>query len=238
MNTRIKASTCTKFPIGAKVKVTNKGQAFTTYKDMARFMNLKDQIDTRGHNPFKDGMTGTVVAKAMHEHSEWGEVLAVRVANGDTGLIRAVGVELEPVVVIGKPKLAAYDLAPLVLDTLKLSKYFDEAPDWATHVGSDSYGVHYFDHHPHVYQSRIDSTTCAFVKGLLPPTHKSSCHTTSHTACSPTLQATVIVRKPQPVVVEPTVEELKAEVATLKAKLWDAEWKLRQVVDIATNGMK
>jgi hypothetical protein len=44
-------------------------------------------------------------------------------------------------------------------------------------------------------------------------------------------QGVIVVK---PVILEPTVAELKVELAMVKAKLWDAEQKLKKMVDIAT----
>lgn len=132
----IKPSTCTQLPIGSKVKIIDKGQVCTTYKNMVTHMKLHELGGSYvgGINPLRDGDVATVIAKAMHEEDHYGEILAVRFgANGPVALILARGVvEFEPV-------------APA-----------------------------------------------------------------------------------------PTVEQLKVEVATLKAKLWDAEQKLKKMVAIAT----
>lgn len=298
---QIKPSTCTHFPVGSKVKITSSGKCYSTYKDMAVYMGV-GVVYENGKNPFANGDIGVVVAKATHESSHYGEVLAVRVADGRIGLIGANGVatheELKiidikdmvvgqvvrftslghghshwkfelnkdyvvtkeqrsynvgpanaegnvpsrnwagwrfvlvkdvPVVevpVIGKPKLKGYELAPLTPENTTLPKFFDRAPSWATHVGSDSQGIHYFDHHPHVYNSQVVNSV-SFLKGLLPHTHRHTASVGDHGLRTDTLQVRVIVRTPE--VVEPTVAELVLEVAALRAKLWEAQQKLKKI---------
>lgn len=230
----IKASTDTQFPVGKKVKITDKGQSFTTYKAMVNYMS-RDGVDmkeyTAGFNHFRNDDVGTVVGKAMHEDEHYGEVLAVKNSSGSVGLIRAVGVvEFEEPVVIGKPKLDKYELAPLTPEaTERLSKYFDKAPAWATHVGSDHNGVHFFDHHPHIFKGPI-GFGAAFLKGLLPSSHKHDMFTPRDN--SVTLEVAVIVRK-APATTEEQLEALKVELATTKAKLWDAERKLKKIAELA-----
>jgi len=132
---------------------------------------------------------------------------------------------------MSKPKLPNYDLAPITPEAFtRLSPYFAKAPSWATHVGSDSYGVHFFDHQPYVFPQRH---RCAFVKGILPNTHRSK--------CSVSVDATeilqVVVVEHVPVIVEPTIAELKVELAAVKAKLWEAEWKLNKITSIVEDGI-
>lgn len=133
MSREIKPSNCTHFPVGAKVKITNSGRCYSTYRDMYEYMGLTCKM---GFNPFNNGEIGIVVAKAIHESEHCGEVLAVRVEGG-VALIGATGV---------------------------------------TH-----------------YEA--------------------------------------------PVVKEPTVDELKAELAATKAKLWEAEWKLAKIIEVASKGI-
>ncbi len=139
-------------------------------------------------------------------------------------LVKDVPVVEAPV--IGKPKLKGYELAPLTPENTTLSKLFDRAPSWATHVGSDSQGIHYFDHHPHVYNSQVVNSV-SFLKGLLPHTHRHTASVGDHGLRTDTLQVRVIVRTPE--VVEPTVAELVLEVAALRAKLWEAQQKLKKI---------
>lgn len=129
----IKPSTCTIFPIGAKVKITNSGRCYSTYKQMSEYMGITHK---HAFNPFRNGDVGTVVAKAMHESIGYGEVLAVRVAEG--------------VALIGANGVVEYE---------------------------------------------------------------------------------------EPVALQPTIEQLKVEIVTLKAKLWDAEWKLRKIVEVVKEGI-
>lgn len=128
----IKPSTCTIFPIGSKVKITNSGRCYSGYKDMSAYLGL----DHNSANPFRNGEVGVVIGKAMHESIHYGEVLAVRVAGG--------------VALIGVNGVAEYE-------------------------------------------------------------------------------------EPKPAVSE--LEALKTELATVKAKLWEAEWKLNKIVDVVKAGI-
>lgn len=220
----IKPSTSTQFPVGAKVKITNSGRCYSSYRDMSEYMGITHK---NAFNPFRNGEIGVIVAKAMHEYESGGEVLAVRVAEG-VALIGAEGVtHYEEPAIIGKPKLPQYDLAPITPEAFpRLAPYFAKAPSWATHVGSDDYGVHFFDHHPHIFKSQVRHG-CAFVKGILPDTHRCKC-TSDKVGATSTLKVLVIPQVAR--VVEPTIEQLKVELAATKAKLWDAEQKLKKVV--------
>lgn len=131
-----------------------------------------------------------------------------------------------------KPKLANYDLAPLTPASIeRLSKYVDKAPSWATHIGSDGTGAHYFDHHPHALNGGGARFGVAFLKGLLPDTHRHLDANYSDDDATESLEVIVINRgKP-----EPTVAQLKTEVVELKAKLWHAEWKLRKITSLITD---
>jgi hypothetical protein len=160
-------------------------------------------------------------------------------ADGDVAPLNYAGWDWELVVeeptVIGKPKLPNYDFAPLTPEAYdRLSPYFAKAPSWATHVGSDEYGIHFFDHHPHVFPGRGG---CAFVKGILPDTHRCKGYDSLGDHATSTLEVLVLPKAVEPVVVEPTVEQLKVEIVTLKAKLWDAEWKLRKIVEVIKDGI-
>lgn len=232
----ITKSTCTIFPIGSKVKITNSGRCYSTYKDMSTYMGM---VHKDAFNPFRNGAIGTVVGKAMHESISYGEVLAVRVAEG-VALIGASGVtEYEEPAVIGKPKLSGYDLAPITPEAFpRLAPYFAKAPSWATHVGSDDCGVHFFDHHPHIFDGgyRGFRGGKSFLKGLLPSTH--ACKATNdEVGATDTLEVLVIPQVPKVVVVGPTVEQLKTELAAVKAKLWEAEWKLNKITEVVEKGI-
>lgn len=286
----ITPASSTQFPVGSKVKITNSGHCYSTYKDMASYLGIEDTYKW-GKNPFNQGDIGIVVARATHETSSYGEVFAVKVGD-EVGMIGYQGLveheELKPILFhqfkegqvvrftkfpehqhwkfvvgqdytiiedkygqvgpandrgevpscnwgrwewvlvseapqIGKGRLPEYELAPLSREVKELTEFFKDAPEWATHVGSDSYGVHYFDHHPHIYNSRI-STAAAFVKGLLPATHKSE---NAGGDSTDTLKVVVIKRPVK--APEPTIDEVKAELATVKGKLWEAEQKLAKI---------
>lgn len=135
-------------------------------------------------------------------------------------------------VVPAKPKLANYELVKLQVVNATLARLFKDAPDWATHIGSDSYGVHYFDHHPHVYNGR-NGNVCSFLKGLLPDGYKHKA--ANQGGATQTLEAVEILR---PKAQEPTKDEviakLKQELATVKAKLFTAQSKLNQIGILAT----
>lgn len=231
---QIKPSTSTQFPIGSKVKITNSGQCYSGYRHMATHMCLGSEW-SNGRNPFRNGDVGVVVAKAQHESYDHGDVLAVRVENG-IGLMSHKGVvEYEEPVVIGKPKLPEYDLAPLTPDAYDaLELRVMNAPSWATHVGSDSCGVHFFDHHPHIYKNSC-SWKPSFLKGLLPDTHRAKV-VHDKIGATDTLKVMVIQRV-EPVDPETTIAELKRELAETKAKLWEAEWKLNKIVDVVQDGI-
>ena len=135
---------------------------------------------------------------------------------------------VKDVPVIGKGRLPEYELAPVSREVKELTEFFKDAPEWATHVGSDSYGVHYFDHHPHVFQGRV-SNGATFLKGMLPDGYKyKSVNGTSK--CTDTLKAVVIKRPVK--APEPTIDDVKAELATVKAKLWEAEQKLNKITSL------
>lgn len=131
----------------------------------------------------------------------------------------------------GKGRLPQYELAPLGRAAKKFTtQYFATAPEWATHVGSDSQGVYYFDHHPHIYKSSFTHEV-AFLKGLLPSSHRyKSLYNSYKVGATDTLKVALIPRATAPQ--EPTIDEVKAELATVKAKLWEAEQKLNQIKEI------
>lgn len=300
MTRQIKPSTSTQFPVGSKVKITNSGHCYSTYKDMAQYLGIEDTYKW-GKNPFNQGDIGVVVARATHETSSYGEVFAVKVGD-KVGMIGYRGLveheELKPILFdemregqvvrftkfkghehwdfvvgkdytvecdeygytghtvhtgprdrtgsipsckwgdwewvlvseapqTGKGRLPQYELAPLGREVKELTQYFATAPEWATHVGSDSQGVYYFDHHPHIYKSSFTHEV-AFLKGLLPSSHRyKSLYNSYKVGATDTLKVALIPRATAPQ--EPTIDEVKAELATVKAKLWEAEQKLAKI---------
>lgn len=299
MTREIKPSTCTKFPVGTKVKIVSSGHTYTGYTPAADFMGVKIPA---GINPFRNGNIGVVVAKATHEYEDI-EIVAIKVitgvCEGQIGIMNHKGfvaveetirfqdmkvgqtvklvnageghlhwkfeLNKETVVgkredgrvgpkdkdgdipwcnfagwefvlvkdaVIGKPKLPTHKLAELTPDAEEvLLKYAGEAPEWATHVGSDSYGVHFFDHQPHVYKESLAS----FLKGLLPHTHKHQAvggakgsTNTLKVAVLPTRRERKVEVAPEPTKDE-VIAKLKVEVVQLKAKLFNAESKVNQI---------
>jgi hypothetical protein len=186
------------------------------------------------YHEFKEGQVVRFTKFPEHQHWKFvvGQDYTITEQHGSVGPMNARGevpscnwgrwewVLVSEAPQIGKDRLPEYELAPLSREVKELTQYFAVAPDWATHVGSDNQGVHFFDHAPHVFQGRGGHN---FVKGLLPNTHKHKLHNYNSTE---TLKAVVIKR---PVVVEQTIDEVKAELATVKGKLWEAEQKLAKI---------
>lgn len=201
-NREIKPSTSTQFPIGSKVKITNSGQCYSGYRDMARHMGLDNEW-SNDRNPFRNGDVGVVVAKAQHEYQDSGDVLAVRVENG-LGLMSVKGV-------------VEYE-EPL------------PAIDWKDmQVG---YTVRFTDlgqgHGHWQYELNKDYVVGVNEYGNIGPKNP-----TGHIP-SRNWAGWQLVVLPQP---EPTVEELKAELAAVKAKLWEAEWKLNKITSVIEDGI-
>ncbi|QYW06560.1 hypothetical protein uav_028 [Pseudomonas phage UAVern] len=88
-------STLNEFPLGSVVEVTNSGHGYSTYKDMAEFMGLTAWGETHSQARYpKDGATYHVIAKAIHESPEYGEVLGLQAEDGTQCLIGVAGVKL------------------------------------------------------------------------------------------------------------------------------------------------
>lgn len=88
-------STRTEFPLGAVVEVTDSGQGYSTYQAMAEFMGLTAWGATHSQSRYpKDGATYHVIAKAMHESPEYGEVLGLQAEDGTQCIIGTRGVKL------------------------------------------------------------------------------------------------------------------------------------------------
>lgn len=85
----------TTMPIGSIVRVTNSGHGYSTYADMARFMKLSkwEEQDYSQRNP-KEDTVYTVIAKGVHEHSQYGEVLGLEDKEGNQVMIGISGVKL------------------------------------------------------------------------------------------------------------------------------------------------
>lgn len=205
-NREITPSTCTKFPIGTKVKIINSGHCYSGYRDMARYMNLDMRI---GRNPFRNGDVGVVVAKAMHEYESSGEVLAVRLDDGNIGLMDTKGVEYVET-------LKAIDMKDMVVG--QVVRLVDEGRGGHKHWHFVAGGE---------YTVRKDDYNCTG------PASPKSGHVPSRNWAG---WEWVLVSD-VPVEPEPTVEELKAELAAIKAKLWEAEWKLNKITSVIADGI-
>jgi hypothetical protein len=204
LNREIKPSTCTQFPIGAKVKIIGSGHCYSGYRDMARYMNLDIRLP---NNPFKNGQVGTVVAKAMHECEDNGEVLAVRVEGG-IGLMAARGV------VEYEEPLKAIDMKDMVVGQV---------------VRLTSNGNGYHDHWKFKVGEEYTVGNDKYHTGPINPE--------GNTPSRNWADWEWVLVSDVPAEPEPTVEELKAELATVKAKLWEAEWKLNKIVEVAKDGI-
>lgn len=85
----------TSIPVGSIVRVINDGESYTTYGAMERFMKLTNL----GPGPYnrvylEEGEDYTVVAKALHERTEEGELLGLQDAEGRQFIIGIAGVRL------------------------------------------------------------------------------------------------------------------------------------------------
>jgi hypothetical protein len=207
LDREIKPSNCTQFPIGAKVKITHSGRCYSGYRDMAEYMRLNIQLPS---NPFRNGDVGVVVAKAMHEYESSGEVLAVRLDNGSIGLMAVSGV------VEYEEPLKAIDMKDMVVG--QVVRLVDEGRDGHKHWHFVAGGE---------YTVRKDEYNCTG-----PASPKSGNVPSRNWAEWKWVLVSDVPAEP-----EPTVEELKAELATVKAKLWEAEWKLNKISEVAKDGI-
>lgn len=84
----------TSIPVGSIVRVINTGENYTSYRGMARFMKLHSWVE--GHISASTKMDGvyTVVAKALHERTEEGELLGLQDAEGRQFIIGIAGVRV------------------------------------------------------------------------------------------------------------------------------------------------
>lgn len=85
----------TTIPVGSVVKVTDSGQGYSTYAAMAEYMGLTKWGNA--HSPSRYPVHGEhyhVVAKAIHESPEYGEVLGLERADGSHCIIGMRGVKL------------------------------------------------------------------------------------------------------------------------------------------------
>lgn len=208
------------FKAGDVVIVADTGQGYSTYKDMADFLGLKNYIN--GQRPLSRGDKVTVISSANHESICYGEVVAVRTASGQDALIGATGLKLPEVELDenGQKVLRGRSRAPLDqnLDVLKAAAA--RAPEWALYVGQDDCGIHFFDHHPYLFSET------SLLKGVLPDTHRVK--TSNHMASG---SAPVALRIKDSDFQNETIAELRRELAEVRAKLWRAEQTISKVAE-------
>jgi hypothetical protein len=201
----IKDSTSTQFPVGSFVKVVDKGQVCTTYRDMADHMRLvqRGYEWAQGWNVLEGGEVGVVVAKAMHQAECNGEILAIKVGE-KVSLILSKGV-VEYELVIKEPTLQWEDLK--AGQKVKFVGGTGLHPWWKFDIGG-------------VYSVEQDGDRPAVMDNDDDP-------------CYANYDNWEIVLVEDVAKPDTTVEELKAELATVKAKLWDAEQKLKKITAVA-----
>lgn len=209
------------FKTGDVVVVADTGQTYSTYREMAVYLGLKEY--RHGQSPLRKGDKVTVISSANHESICYGEVVAVRTASGQDALIGATGLKLPEVELDedGKKILQGYERAMVVQYHDALKAAADRAPEWALYVGQDGCGIHYFDHHPYVY------TETSLLKGLLPESHRVKM-SHSYNEGGPVVAMRI---KPSHVQIE-TITELRRELAEVRAKLWEAERKLSRALAV------
>lgn len=106
----IKPTHFTRFPAGTKVVVTDTGETFSTYKDMADFIGLSGYVD--GISPFKHGNVGIVIGSGLHHNDRYGEVLGIQLEGSDVqGLISTLGVEVKEFIEVGELAAVKVELA-------------------------------------------------------------------------------------------------------------------------------
>lgn len=203
------------FKAGDVVTVTETGATYSTYTQMAKYLGLTEYVS--GRSPLKRGDKVTVIATAMHESSYYGEVVAVRTESGQEVMIGVRGIT-EPMEANGVPVLKGYKRAPLCDDS-ELKAVAVTAPAWVMFVGRDDHGIHYFDHHPYIYNEN------SLLKGLLPHTHRMQMNKGKGGAMS-ALSVKDSFSKDQ------TILNLQRELAEVRAKLWEAERKLGKVAEV------
>jgi hypothetical protein len=93
----------TSIPVGSVVRVINSGECYSTYTDMAEYMGLK-AWKTQGSRHVEEDAIYTVVAKALHERRNEGELLGIQDAEGNQFLIGLAGVRL---IKVAKANLAS-----------------------------------------------------------------------------------------------------------------------------------
>jgi hypothetical protein len=93
----------TSIPVGSVVRVINSGECYSTYTDMAQYMGLT-AWETQGSRHVEEDAIYTVVAKALHERRNEGELLGLQDAEGNQFLIGLAGVRL---IKVAKANLAS-----------------------------------------------------------------------------------------------------------------------------------
>lgn len=208
------------YKAGDVVTVTDTGQCYTTYRDMVSYLGLANF--EWGKHPLAEGDKVTVIASAMHESVEFGEVVAVRTADGKDALIGARGIS-EPIIVKDEngADVLGYDRAILVTNDEDLLKAAVDAPEWALYVAQDDYGIWFFDHHPYV----LNRTN--LVRGLLPETHKFEQHGLDRSTQIKALRLADAEGLDSVI-----IGTLRKQLAETKAKLFNAEQKLNRIKGI------
>lgn len=206
------------YKAGDVVTVTDTGQVYSTYAEMARFLNLSGFQN--GLNRMQRGDEVTVIGSATHESQHYGEVIAVRTKTGAEMLIGYEGVS-QPIRTKDEngQEVLSYDRVRLVKDNKSLLDAVAFAPDWALYVGQDDFGVFFFDHHPYELNSR------SIVRGLLPATHKMQSHSWTDTISgTQALRIADVAEVPEVV-----IAGLRRELAEVKAELYTAKQKLSKI---------
>lgn len=210
------------FNAGDVVTVTDAGATYSTYTQMATYLGLTEYV--MGRNPLKRGDKVTVVSSAMHESSYYGEVVAVRTEDGKEFMIGARGIS-EPMEANGGPIVKGYKRAPLCNDP-ELKAVAANAPAWVLFVGRDGHGIHYFDHHPYLFNEN------SLLKGLLPRTHRMQMNNSKGGAVS-ALSVKDAFTKDQTIAnLQRQLATQSRELAEVRAKLWEAEQKLVKVAEV------
>lgn len=210
------------FQAGEKVVVTNPGNTYSTYRPMAEFLKLEHYV--HGRSTLKEGMVVTVLGSAMHESSYYGEVVGVRTETGEDIMVGTSGLKRVELEENGQPVLKGYLRAPLDQSSEVLKAAVAQAPAWALYVGQDDCGIHFFDHHPYVYNEG------SLLKGLLPiGTHRVKMSHSYTTGGGPIIAMRIKGKSDSK---DATIDQLRRELAEVKAELWEAERKLAKIQEV------
>lgn len=103
----------TTIPLGSVVRVIDSGKGYSTYSQMAAFMNLNNWGVQGSPSRYpKDGETYHVVAKAQHESPSYGDVLGLQREDGKQCMIGIGGVEL-----VAAPQTRSLSFQVIALET-------------------------------------------------------------------------------------------------------------------------